>query len=274
MSGNPEVQRLAEESAGEPTAAPASRGTGPGRAPPPRSRFTSAFLRGFAIQGSWNYRTLVGGGLAYAMLPLLTYVHAGDPVGLRRSLERNASPFNGHPYLCGVAVGALARLEHDGHDAERIARFRTALAGPLGALGDRAVWAGWRPFCVLMAMAAFALGMSAGEAVLLFLITYNAGHLWLRQWAFRRGWSAGLEVGRVLRDSPLARAGRLLAAANVGLLGAVAVLLAGRLPLDAGPGAALLVLTPAVGIGAYLLPRTGGVASVLLLAAACAAWLL
>jgi hypothetical protein len=81
-------------------------------------------------------------------------------------------------------------------------------------------------------------------------------------------------VGKVLRDSPLARAGRLLAAANVALLGAVVVLLAGRLPLEAGPGTALLVLAAAVGIGAYLLPRAGGVTSVLLLAAACAAWLL
>jgi PTS system mannose-specific IID component len=62
-----------------------------------RTDLTAAFLRTFAIQGSWNYRTLLGGGLAYAMLPLLVRIHSGDPVALRRAVRRHASSFNGRP---------------------------------------------------------------------------------------------------------------------------------------------------------------------------------
>lgn len=236
---------------------------------------TAAFLRTFAIQGSWNYRTLVGGGLAYAMFPLLKWVHAGDPVALRESLERHASSFNGHPYLCAMAVAALARLELERRDPGEIARFRTALSGPLGALGDRAVWAGWRPLCLLSAIAGHAVGLSAAGAVVLFLVLYNAGHLWLRVWAYREGWASGLEVGRALSRSVVSRAAGPLIGVNVVLLGAAAPYLAVTLPgADAMAAAAALGGVAAGGaLVAYLLPAWGGVTSVLLLLAAAVAWL-
>lgn len=239
----------------------------------PRSRFNASFLRCFAIQGSWNYRTLVGGGLAHAMLPLLRDIHAGDPVALRKSLERHASSFNGHPYLCPMAVTALARLESEGHDGRRIERFRTALAGPLGALGDRAVWAGWRPFCLLLSIVAFALGLGAWEAVLLFLLVYNMGHVALRRWAFREGWEAGLDVGKALSGSRLGGIGKALALANVVLLGAAAVLLLEPTPGAASLGAAGGGLAAVAGLLAYFFPSAGGTISVFLLAMATAAWL-
>src|SRR5690606_32454688 len=65
----------------------------------------------FAIQGSWNYRTLIGTGFAFALLPLLRSRYRGDPARLRESLERHASLFNSHPYLAPVALGAVAQLE-------------------------------------------------------------------------------------------------------------------------------------------------------------------
>lgn len=242
---------------------------------PPGPQATAAFLRTFAIQGSWNYRTLVGGGLAYAMLPLLKWIHAGDPVALRESLERHASSFNGHPYLCAMAVGALARLELERRDAEEIARFRTALSGPLGAVGDRAVWAGWRPLCLLLAIAAHALGFGATAAVLLFLLLYNAGHVWLRVWAYRTGWASGLEVGRSLSRSMVHRAAGPLIAVNAALLGAAAPYLALSVPgADALAGVApVAVAAAAAAVVAYLLPAWGGIGSVLLLLAAALAWI-
>jgi hypothetical protein len=36
------------------------------------------FLRSFAIQGSWNYRTLQGSGFAFALMPVLRYVHGDE----------------------------------------------------------------------------------------------------------------------------------------------------------------------------------------------------
>ncbi len=239
---------------------------------PTRADRGAAFLRCFVIQGSWNYRTLIGAGLAYAMLPLLTRVHAGNPVALRESLLRHTAPFNAHPYLSAMAVGALARLEHERVEPGTIERFRTALRAPLGALGDRAVWAGWRPFCLLGAVVAFGLGLEAWKAALLFLVAYNVGHLWLRAWAFRRGWEAGLDVGTVLSRSGLEPAGRWLSRASQLLLGLAAGWLVLWLPGPSGIGPWLGIGAAAVAVAAYFFPSRAGVAGVVTLAVAAAAW--
>ena len=90
--------------------------------------------------------------------------------------------FNAHPYLAAVAVGALARAELDGEPPARIERFRTALCGPLGSVGDRLVWAGWLPFCSLVALARLRTRRGPVLVVALFLVLYNVGHFGLRAW--------------------------------------------------------------------------------------------
>lgn len=236
-----------------------------------RSDFTAAFLRSFAIQGSWNYRTMIGGGLGFALAPLLQRIHAGNPVSLRASIERHSDTFNAHPYLSPVAIGALARLESDGRDPETFERFRTALRGPLGALGDQAIWAGWRPLCVLSTILAFCLGLDPRLAAVGFLVIYNAGHVALRYWGFRVGWQAGLEVGGVLNRSILRTVAPRLMPLNEALTGVVLVLLIDRAPglgLDpVGAG-----LTAAAALGAFLLPSRGGGIAMGLLFFAIAAW--
>lgn len=240
---------------------------------PRRTDFTAAFLRSFAVQGSWNYRTMIGGGLGYALTPLLRRIHAGDPVALRQAIERHTGSFNAHPYLSPVAIGALARLEHEGRDAETFDRFRTALRGPLGALGDQAIWAGWRPFCTLVTILGVMSGADARLAVMAFFIIYNVGHVGLRLWGFRTGWHAGLDVGGVLNRSPLRALGGRLMRVNEALTGAVVVMLVAAAPgLEAGAGEAGLVLVAA--LGAFILPSRGGVLSMALLFAATAAWFL
>jgi mannose/fructose/N-acetylgalactosamine-specific phosphotransferase system component IID len=238
---------------------------------PRRTDFTAAFLRSFAVQGSWNYRTMIGGGLGYALTPLLRRIHAGDPVALRQAIERHAGSFNAHPYLSPVAIGALARLEHEGRDAETCDRFRTALRGPLGALGDQAVWAGWRPFCALVTILAVLSGADARLAVMAFFIIYNAGHVGLRFWGFRMGWHAGLDVGGALNRSPLRALGGRLMPVNQALTGAVVVMLVARAP-GFEPGAWEAGLVAVAALGAFILPSRGGVLAMGLLFAATAAW--
>jgi len=227
---------------------------------PGRVQFLSAWLRTFAVQGSWNYRTLVGAGLAYALAPLLVRIHAEDPAALRRSVERHAGKFNAHPYLTPVAVGALARLEQDGAEDDTIRRFRDGLQAPLGALGDQVVWAGWRPFCAFLSGLLFLLGLGPVLAAVLFLMVYNAGHLYVRVWGFRLGWREGFDVGAALKAIPADRISRGFAVANQGLIGAVAVLLLSRAPaVDAG--AWLGVSAAAAGLVGYVAQgRTAGFA--------------
>ena len=196
------------------------------------------FLRMLAVQGAWNYETLLGNGIGFCVEPALRRLPGGlDGDRYRAALARESQYFNAHPYLTSVAIGALARAELDGEAPERIERFRTALCGPLGALGDRLVWATFLPLCSFMALAVFGAGASPLATVLTFLGLYNAGHLGLRIWGLRVGWSKGLAVAHSLGNPLLQQAPQRL--------GRLASILAGlSLPLAVhriiGPGHVIL----------------------------------
>ncbi len=146
------------------------------------------YLRLLAVQGSWNYETLMGTGIGFAMEPALRYLPGGiRGPAYRAALARESRYFNAHPYLAGIAVGALTRAELDGVDPVRIERFRTALAGPLGSVGDRLVWASWLPFCSLVALCIYGFGRSPLAVVGTFLMLYNLGHFGLRAWGLSLG---------------------------------------------------------------------------------------
>ncbi len=177
----------------------------PARRLPLRTR-VAMLVRLLAIQGAWNYETFLGNGIAFSMEPALRLL-PGGPHGeaFKAAMARESGYFNAHPYLAAIAVGALARAELDGEPPERIERFRTALAGPLGSVGDRLVWAAWLPFCSLLALLVFGLGASTGLVLLTFLGVYNAGHLWVRAWGLRTGWAHGLRVAAGLGNPVLRR---------------------------------------------------------------------
>lgn len=176
-------------------------------------------MRLLAIQGSWNYEILLGNGIGFCVEPALRLLPEGiHSDRFKAAMARQSQYFNAHPYLASIAVGALARAELDGEPADRIERFRTALAGPLGSVGDQLVWAGWLPFCSLVALVAMGLGAGPLATVGLFLVLYNIGHFALRIWGLETGWRRGLRVASalgnpVLRHGPsaLARAAALTA---------------------------------------------------------------
>jgi PTS system mannose-specific IID component len=136
-----------------------------------------------------------------------------------------------------------------------IDRFRTALGGPLGSVGDRLVWASWLPLCSLVALGAFGLDARPLAVVAIFLVLYNIGHFSLRVWGLRVGLEKGLRVSDSL-GHPLLRQGPQY-------VGAVAALLAGlSLPLTAkrvvADGRALTAAVTVVAIvGGILLARFG-----------------
>jgi PTS system mannose-specific IID component len=172
----------------------------------PRFGLARSLLRLFTVQGSWNYERMQGVGMGVAEEPLLRDLRAADNgTAYRAAVARGAHFFNAHPYLCGLAVGAAARAEHDGVSPEHVERLRTALCGPLGSLGDRLVWAGWLPLTSGLALTGVALGLGL-PAILGFLVVYNVGHVALRWWALSAGWQYGARVAQALREPLLQRA--------------------------------------------------------------------
>lgn len=212
------------------------------------------FLRLLAIQGSWSYEILLGNGVGFCIEPALRLLPEGvHSAHFKEALARESKYFNAHPYLAAVAVGALARAELDGEPPERIERFRTALCGPLGSVGDRLVWAGWLPFCSLLALAVFGLGGGPVLVLAVFLGAYNLGHFALRWWGLRTGWKLGLRVASAL-GNPVFRHGPQQIARLAALATGFAIPLA--LNRIIGPGRVLLgsVLVSVI-LGALVLVR-------------------
>jgi mannose PTS system EIID component len=188
-------------------------------APLSRRALASAFARSFMIQGSWNYHTMLGSGFAFAMLPGLRRIFGSDPEAMEASVRRHLEHFNAHPYLSNLALGAALRLEADGQDGEVVRRFKTAVRGPLGGLGDALVWASWLPAVSMAALSLIWLGAPGWVAVVVFLGVYNAGHLGLRAWAFRTGLAEGSGVGRRLSQASLGTWTERVRMVSAGLLG-------------------------------------------------------
>lgn len=224
-------------------------------------------MRSLLVQAAWNYRTMIGCGMAFALLPLRRYL-GRTPEGVDRvDLEVHAAHFNAHPYLTSAALGSLARMEVEDTPRETVVRFRDAVKGPLGALGDRLVWAAWLPFCSVLSLGVFWAGAPEWAAVLVFLGMYNAGHAFLRVKGYLLGWAEGPRLGMRLRQSGipgLARRVERLLMVALGLM--VGVLAASGVPEGAGtdlhlPGAL------ALGAGALLGPRAWKPAAVVVVGA-------
>ena len=182
----------------------------------------TTFLRSFLIQASWNNRTMIGGGFAFAILPVLRRLFGEDPEGFRETLQRHSEHFNSHPYLADVALGAACRMEEEGRDPEEIRRFKLAVRGPLGGLGDALIWVGWRPATVLASLVLAFAGAPPGVTVIFFLVLYNLGHLALRAWGFRVGLEWGSQVGNPLRTVNFPKQAERFQSAGVFLLGGLA----------------------------------------------------
>ena len=223
---------------------------------PARTRL-AMFVRLLAIQGSWNYETLLGNGIGFCVEPALRLLPGGqDGPAYRAALARQSEYFNAHPYMAAVAVGALARAELEGEPPARIQRFRTALCGPLGSVGDRLVWAAWLPACSIAALAAFGFGVGTGGVMLVFLGIYNAGHLALRAWGLSAGLDHGMRVASAL-GGPILRQGPTHLAQFAALAGGIALPLA--LDQVIGPGRALFgIVLGGVALGGLVLARLHG----------------
>lgn len=220
----------------------------------PRVGRLGMLLRSLFIQSAWNYRTMLGPGFAFALLPTLRRIHADDPAALAEAVERNAEHFNAHPYLAPIAIGAVARLESEGADRDTVRRFRTAVRGPLGGLGDTLVWATWLPLVAVLALALYWFGVPTWGAALTFVIVYNVGHLGLRVWGLRLGWEAGRGVGARLTEADLGGWARRLQGPLVLGLG---VLCGAMLAAPGGLGSIGIVGT-GLGVAAFVVGLVAG----------------
>ncbi len=159
-------------------------------------------LRSFAVQGSWNFKSLLGLGFCWCLLPVAERLMR-TPEERSAFLRRHLEFFNSHPYFAGWCLGAVTRAEEEAlagmqTDKHEISLFKSRMSGPLGSLGDQLFWSRWRPLMVAAALCtAFLFGLIA---VPLFLVFYNIPHLLMRWFSFKVGYRKGFNVIKTLSE--------------------------------------------------------------------------
>lgn len=178
-----------------------------------------SLIRLLGVQAAWTYERMAGIGVGHAAAPLLRDLYRNSaPAERRAAVARSAEYFNSHPYLAGVAVGAVVHAEREGVPGPVISRLRTALSGPLGALGDQLIWAGEVP--AVMGLALASVPLIGWWAVLAAVVVHNVWRVRLTLWGLDLGLREGLKVGAALERSWLPRAAgeaQRVAAFGVGL---------------------------------------------------------
>ncbi|MBN2356184.1 PTS mannose/fructose/sorbose transporter family subunit IID [candidate division KSB1 bacterium] len=154
------------------------------------------FLRCFLIQGSWNYKSMVGLGFCYCAIPIMRAL-CQTPQERQEFLRRHLDFFNAHPYFASWCLGAVAKLEEESicknwTDQRPIVLFKERLTGPLGAIGDKMFWNGIKPAAAALAVCT---AMVAGWiAIPVFLLVYNIPHIYTRLKGIREGYRSGFDI--------------------------------------------------------------------------------
>ncbi|MDX1762946.1 MAG: PTS system mannose/fructose/sorbose family transporter subunit IID [bacterium] len=169
-------------------------------------RVVQLVFRGLFLQSCWNFENFQGVGFAYALhLPALS--SGTDEKEVKTVYERHMKYFNTNPYMAGLIVGGVVRLEEErlaGHaTSQQIETFKRDLMAALGALGDSLIWGTLRPFAGLIGVMAALLYES--PAPLVFLLIYNGVTLWIRLAGIRNGYAYGSDILQYLKRLNLQR---------------------------------------------------------------------
>ena len=128
-------------------------------------KFYNIFIRSFFIQAAWNFKSLLSIGWTFSLLPIAKKL-IKDEQQYMSFLNRHLSFFNAHPYIASYALGAIARLEEECAKSEdkkyeQIEKFKNAIIGPLGAIGDQLFWAVIKPASIIVGFFDFRVTLMA-----------------------------------------------------------------------------------------------------------------
>lgn len=154
------------------------------------------FWRSFPLQSAFNYERMQGLGFGWSLMPLIKKLYSKKE-DQAKAYQRHLSFFNTHPWTVGPILGMVVSMEErlaageTAVDEEGIQAIKGGLMGPLAGIGDSLFFGTLRPVLAGLAVTLALTGNAL--APILFLISVNAIHFWVR-------WS-GLQYGYKLGDS-------------------------------------------------------------------------
>lgn len=164
------------------------------------------FWRSFFIQGCWNYKSLLSVGFCFSILPVGKALFKNNPEKYKDFIIRHLGFFNGHPYFLSYALGTVAKLEEEFNGEEKgteqISKFKDALIGPLGAIGDQLFWMKIKPAVFTIGVLGFFLFESISYRIIILLILfllYNVPHFYIRFMGIISGYKEKFSVVKYLK---------------------------------------------------------------------------
>jgi mannose/fructose/N-acetylgalactosamine-specific phosphotransferase system component IID len=144
-------------------------------------------------------------GFCFAISPIGKKLFK-SPEKRKDFLNRHLNFFNAHPYFSSYALGAITRIEEeladeDKPDYEKINRFKSALIGPLGAIGDQLFWVTLKPASILIGLIGVAVLQDIQSKIIfifLILVLYNIPHVYIRIFGIFIGYKRGFDVYKII----------------------------------------------------------------------------
>lgn len=153
------------------------------------------FVRYIALNCMNDYPGQMHSGFTFSMLPSLEKIYAEHPEKLNESVMRHhAEYFNITPSLAGFPLGITLAMEEENaksedFDVTTISGMKTALMGPLSAIGDTIFPATLRIIATAMVTEMAAKGSIL--APIIFLLVYNIPNFLARFYSLKLGYNLG-----------------------------------------------------------------------------------
>lgn len=102
------------------------------------------FLRGLALEYSWNYERQQNMGYCYAMLPIIKKLYKKKEEQIE-AVKRHMEFFNTTPYVSTLVLGISTAMEesnanNEDFDTSSISSVKASLMSPLAGIGDSLFW--------------------------------------------------------------------------------------------------------------------------------------
>jgi PTS system mannose-specific IID component len=151
------------------------------------------FIRTFFIQALWNYERMQNIGFLFVLKPFLYKIYPNENKR-KEVLLRHTGFFNTHPYMANMIIAIIANMEKkiaEGNSNEKISEInvvKSAMEGPLAAIGDSFFWGTLRPLTTLISISMLILLKASDSCFrtynilvpLLFIFLYNVVHISVR----------------------------------------------------------------------------------------------
>lgn len=149
--------------------------------------FKKVFWRSFFLQASFNYERMQNLGFLFSVTPILKKFYGDDKEAMILACKRHVEFYNLTVNMTNLVYGVSFAFEEENANGDQdlsplISSVKTALMGPLAAIGDTLFWGTLRIIATSVGVSLCMKGNALG--LLLFVLIYNIPGNILCRWYF------------------------------------------------------------------------------------------